>query len=261
MSVEKPVTEMTSEELDQVIQSDNQPEADPTPAQPEAPAPQGEPAKPDEVGEMKQVIERMSKQLADSQSMIGRQANEIGELRKKLTPKPEPVTPDEVLTNPVGATKKLVAEEIAEREQRKQEEYNAMIQARTQAAQFLAQAVPDIMELLPTMAEIAEQEDGVPKEFVERFKADPLSEAPIITVQLAKRARLKRELLELKTKTGELEQKPGELIDKINQAAKTRPAVTGSHGHAGKSTGTTGLTRDQIRKLSDKELDELIKAG
>jgi hypothetical protein len=205
-------------------------------------------------------VELLRKQLADSQSMIGRQANELGQLRKHvtdMTPKPEPVTPDQVLTDPVGSTKKLVQEELNERRVREQEQQKAIYDQRVATANFLAQQVPDIVDLIPDMAEIARQ-DGVPEEYIERFKQDILTESPFITIQLAKRAKMLREVNELRNGKKALERKPGELVDKINKAAKTRPAVSGGHGHTNPS-GIQGLTREQVAKMSTAELDELLK--
>lgn len=256
---EKPVTEMTTEELDAMIQSGAENPAhtpDPEPEQKSDP-----PAQPDKEP-APELMQKLMKQLEDAQSMIGRQANEIGNLRKtvaEMTPKPAPVTADQVLSDPVNSTKKLVQEELAERQRKDQEAAQAQRAYMEQAAKFITEKVPNVIDLLPAMAEEL-KEDGLPDDYIQQFIKNPLSENPVIVVQLAKRAAMKREVLELKNGKIELERKPGELVEKINQAAKTKPAVSGSHGRAS-GTGTSGYTREQITKMSTKELEELMKQG
>lgn len=258
----KPVTEMSIEELDAAIASKEAEVAEtagttgqPANAAP-APAPTEPPASaPDELANLR-------KQLEDSQKFIGRLGNELGQLRKQLTektaPPPDPVTPDQVLTDPVGATTKLVDQRLSEREQRKQAEIEQIQQQRIATAQFLSQAVPDIIELLPEMAEAA-KEDGVPPELVERFKTDPLSENPFITIQLAKRAKLNRELKQLRAEREELKAQPKRVIDSVNQAARAKPAVSASHGRTDPHSGESNFNRAQIAKMSDAELLKLMK--
>lgn len=266
---EKPVTEMSMEELEAVIAGEPAPAPDnapkPQPNATAAPAPQADnapTAPPDQAGAPAQSeIELLKKQLADSQSFIGRLGNELGQLRKQLSerdaPKADPVTPDQVLTDPVGATKRIVQETISEAKQREQAQIEQVQQQRIATAQFLSQAVPNIIELLPDMAEVAKS-DGVPAELIERFKTDPLSENPFITVQLAKRAEALRELKKLRAEQEELRAQPKRVLDSVNQAARARPAVSAAHGRTEPPSGDSQFDRAQIARMSDAELLKLM---
>jgi hypothetical protein len=248
-------TSLTDEQLSEIISGPEVTEEVPeekAPEVPEQPEPQAEVAK-------------YQKMVQDSQSMIGKQANEIGTLRKqvaelsaRVNPPAPKVQPDEFFQNPTEATKKIVREVQEEVNSEAETHRTAVIEARTQSAHFISGVVPNVMDLIPEMKEVA-LSDGIPADRVEAFAQDILSESPLIVVQLARRAEQLKRVRELETENKQLKQKPGQMLKRIEQATKAKPSVSSVSGRTDAQLGDSEMDRKSIASMSDAELDILIK--
>ena len=115
--------------------------------------------------------------------------------------------------------------------------------------------VPKIKELLPDIL-VTLKADGETPEAIETFKNQMLLFPPALVIQMAKRVEQEKRVKELEAKLAEAEGRPGQMLKRINEASKLRP-VGGKGGNGSRGT----LTRGQLAKMNDEQLDAILKGG
>lgn len=215
-----------------------------------------EPAAPEEPEETEaDRTAKLEKQLKDKEEFIQRRNSEIGALRQQIqalqTQVPQQPAEDEFYANPYDAVQKVLA---AERQ-------NAAVQAlQAQAAVMqnelaVKSAIPEIDALIDDIAKLAEQ-DGLPPENIRNFKANPYNDDPAILIQYANRAKLAKELADMRAQIEALQKKPETIVKKIEQAAHSHRPLTSNTGQS----GTPNTADIPSHRLTDQELDDLLRA-
>jgi hypothetical protein len=125
----------------------------------------------------------------------------------------------------------------------------------------IAQFVPDFDSKIDTIVKLMEEDKANP-ENINVFKANPYVVDPVTLYNMAKRAdlhtqvsTLTQENESLKNQIAELKKKPGELIDKINDATHSISAK--SSGTANPATAVIDLSGVNIRKVPYDKLVEM----
>jgi hypothetical protein len=194
----------------------------------------------------------LTKQVADKEAFIQKQAAELGELRKVAQQLQQPATnqPKIYTQEELDATfYESPSKALAMAEHNKGVQYHAEVQRATQIIQTtertLKELVPEFDELKPTMVDLA-LKDG----FTQQQLANAYLEIdPRIIYQYALRARANKEINELKGKT------VAQVAQKIEQAAKSSGLTSKVAPSATKNTNDTlHLTGEALRKSLEDDL-------
>jgi septation ring formation regulator EzrA len=207
----------------------------------------------DELSDLRSQLESLKANLdaeknkySNAQSLIDRQGNEIGQLRKQSEDKPE-ITSEEYLNkfadDPVKAQKELLQAELERRES-----------AREQQEQQIAQNRSAVLNIVPDfdnkLSEIKEwyKDKGASSDFVDNLNSQALVGNVDLAVALGEIVNLKAQLAETKSKNTNV-------INKLNQGS------TVVSGKSGQSTGTDSTIQipSDVTQLSDKQISELLK--
>lgn len=257
-STDEPKTEPKPEEAKPEVKTETLPKILPTGDKPA-----------DDVGVIKEELERLKKRVQDKEQFIQRQGTEIGELRKARA-----YYEDQA---------KLLMEQFqAKFYENPNEAMNAYGQAgqATQMAQqaqlmesiqvnkqYIHQVYPEYETMINDIAEYGDV-IGVPKDQIESFKQNPYAtdiRVLIPYVEGAKRYKQEKtqsSLIEqLKKQVEELDKDTSEdtVLQKITAAARKNPAITAKSGDGMTIAKTDGLNENNIADLSDADLDALLK--
>lgn len=200
---------------------------------------------PNEIQQLKQQMDQLAKQFAAAQSFIGKQSTLIGDLRKAIKEKQEPVDPKKFLNDFVENPAKALEDEMNRREQAKAEEAEAQTSSYQTNLNMIMQTVPNIDALIPSMMEELAA-DGVENPSIEMIKASIQSE-PHLVMNYAKRAAYKVQL-------ANTEQKGKQLIERVATGSKKTPATQGKSQIAEKQRS---ISPRDLRNMSDEELNKL----
>lgn len=219
--------------------------------------------------------EKLQQRLKDKDSEIGRQGNEIGELRKareslKAIQATLPVDEaaererlnDLAMTDPVAFQEQLA--HLNERKQRAAEQQQIVkrLESLGKNKQAIEQFIPDLADSLDDIAALL-KEDGVEDGAIDGFKAQPWQVDPAIVHNLKMRAvlnkenaTLKAEVEKLKQENAQLKSKPGKVLDQIERTANSQ-AMNGGTGDASKEDTVYGgdpfgMSLDQLRKATGR---------
>lgn len=215
---------------------------------PDAAKPKGD-AKPPEPPPQKVDYETEYKK---SQSMIGRQSNEIGELRRQIAELMAKVNPpadqkkisDEELAalqieNPRKAAEIIEAERLAER-QRFEE---IQRQESAKRAETVKQLAPDLAENVDEIVNLLQTEDRVPDDQLILIAKNFDKLSPDTQYQFNMRAKAAKKIRDLEKQIAELKAVP----EKIS-AAKGQPSILQK---------TPTMAPNASRNYTDAELDEM----
>lgn len=212
---------------------------------------------------------KLRKRVEDQDRFIQRLGTEIG-LLKKETPEDVQKRLKEVrdtynemaLTDPFAA-KAYLDQKISEENQRQQAQQQQAFIAKVQ--QTKADVTSHAPEFETSIEDIATlmQQDGANAQVVDQFRRMPYLFDSALVVNLTKRALQAKEITGLKSEVErltkenqELRQKPGQLVDKIEQAASQTRPMTGKTGGA---SAADGSLPKPIYRMSTAELNELQK--
>lgn len=205
------------------------------------------------VDPIEEKIAKLEKRLNDKESMIQRQANELGELRRlkreaELAAHREKIK-EQFFEDPIAGARAVAALDAAEMEGKREE---------------VLAVIPDFEDLVDTMVEVA-REDGEPESAIRAFKANPFHPPVSFLSQYAKRAKAKSEA---KAKESEAERLKAELeaskrktkdtLDRVARHAEAAPAVTAGSGGSTRSTREASLTEESIAEMSDADLERML---
>lgn len=220
-------------------------------------------------GEGAEYIAKLEKQLKDKQQFIQRQAAEIGELRKQKRARREELqsTLDEAFAESAAKGLKVSKEiEALQAEEENLDEQQRAVLRRHNNEQiftrhFGGKQVVHLDELVETL-----QEDKVPADAIENFKADPYGSTDALSlIQMTKRAilsrYLKQALSQLKEKDEQIKQlqnQPTEVLNGVKRALNQKPSITSKGGSAAAKSGSIqGMSESALSKMSEAELDEI----
>lgn len=210
--------------------------------------------------------EKLKKQLKDKEAFIQRQANEVGELRKKAATLRQEAR-DSV--DPSEAAEKVMDARAAESEAASVER-----QIRTNSTEaFIEGQIPEFKSLVDDMAALVTEDArrmGTAEEtiaaVIRNFKTDPYSTPPEVLYNIAARASerkkamaLESQIKELSAKIANLSKKPDEALKRADEAARKSPVMTAASSGTVHADRTSSLDDVTIPTLSDAELDALLK--
>lgn len=204
----------------------------------------------DEPEPLAQELESLRKQLKDAQTFIGRQSNDIGQLKKMLEANPQEAEDpnkfiDDFAAKPQETIKATLEQELARREQTRQMQEQAVSQMR--------QAV---LSLDP---EFESKFDGVKEWYKEKGAADDFVKAltPQHLYQNVDLAVALGEIQTLKSKLKEAMGKSGKVIEKLNRGGSTINS---------KASGTSSSSSEDalpfgsdVTKYTDAQLREALR--
>lgn len=194
------------------------------------------------------------KLFADSQTMIGRQSNEIGELRRQLSEvlgKLNPAPPDSQkisdeelaalqIENPRKAAEIIEAERRSE-EMRRNELMRVEDEKRSETVRALA---PDLVENAPEVLRILKEVDKVPDDQLLHIARNFNRLPPETQYQLNMRAKDQKKIAALEAEIAKLKEVPGKIAAAANKPSSILQKTPSS---------APGATRD----YSPEELDAM----
>lgn len=287
-----PLSEVGDEDLDAYLQAaldeeehqvpnssptkDNKPSADPVATK--TPDAEQDPNAPLTRAEFNALLERLNKQekKVDGQELlIQRRTSELGEAKKQLKHIAQTLNEkfQEAIENNSQADALDIRDALKETEQKigEVEQEESTLTRKFTAQKLVSTYVPEDQFDVEGMAE-ALARDGVPPQFVERFKADPLgfvsdgdSSPGLTMVHLAKRAYAEGMLKKLypiakslADEVKKLKGTQGDVLKKVQQVAKQTPQISAAGARPNKQQRATTIDAKAIAQLSDEELDEFL---
>lgn len=206
----------------------------------------------DDVEALKKELENYKNRYSNAEKLIGKHSQELHELRKfyqqmnqQKQSQPE-VDDSEFLDDFIKNPKEALAKELQRRDseietQRKQQE-----QWVSQNTQHVYQSVPDFDSLKDTILEIA-REDGIENPTMDMLQ-QTVNTDPLLAIQYAKRASLKREIEQVRNKGKDT-------IKKIASNSKKTPTIKGKT----QSSSSKELTDTQLRSMSREDIQNRLK--
>lgn len=220
-------------------------------------------------------LNRQEKKVDGQEILIQRRTSELGEAKKQLKHIAATLKErfNEALENGSQAEALDIRDQIKTAEQKFQEaEHEEVALVRRSQAQTLVSAhVPEDQFDIEGMAECLAR-DGIPPQFIERFKADPIGfvsdgdASPGLTlVHVAKRAQAEGMLKKLypiakslAEEVKRLKGSQGDVLKRVQQVAKQTPQISASGARPTKLNKASTLSEVDIANLSDAELDEFL---
>lgn len=221
-----------------------------------------------EVAKLKDQLAAMEKRLRDKDSHIGKQRNELEQIKAKLAKinVPERPSNDEFFSDPAAAQEKMDAHKQAKKEKEQLEQTQQFLELMERNRQTVTGAVPEFEENLAEIGKVLVEDDGLDPNLVQNFLTNPYSADPVALIQMAKRTssrielnKLRAENEELKAQVESLKQKPGKLLSKLDQAARSGPSVTAKTGKSNKSPGASEVSAAQRAAMTNEQLLEALK--
>ena len=211
-----------------------------------------------EIVKVKEENDKLKKQVSEKEKIFQRQANELGELRKKTAINKDEIK-DKFNDDPVEAVRVIREAEDAENRIKQIEEDSYLSEIKG----AMYNRISDFDSLLEPMTQILKDIDKLPEEAVNDFKRDPFRMAsPDVLINLAGRARLMKENLTLKSEIETLKTKTSTIAENISRVARESNVIKATSGGTPKViTDYSSLTEESISELPDTALDEIIKNG
>lgn len=239
-----------------------------------------------EVPKEEDEVTKTKRMYEESQAMIKRQAEEVGKKRKFeeffnhaiQNPKDaieyfqrlagqtnEPQISDEEMTqkffeNPTSFLKEWYQKqryaEIRQQQIQSQMQYQTTEQYKNDTQEFLKQVAPDVENVKSQIYEIMKA-DGLPEKYISMidqnfYAQNPQDRAHIL--QYYKRAKLEQEIKDLKAQLS----KASSLPDKINAAARAKPAITNKN-FGQPNASSESLTDDELDNMSLEDINNELK--
>jgi len=194
----------------------------------------GEEAQEPTIAELQQRLVAQEERFAEQEKFNARQSTELGLSRKKVeelealkAETGEDISVDNFLENPREALRQ--EREYADRQGRIAELENSIqrdeISGRNR--DIIAQHAPEFESQRESIAKLLIN-DGNSMEEVQGFMSDAYNTDPAMVIQLSRRAQLESENATLKARL----KSPGDMLQKIDQAARRGPSVTARSGQS-----------------------------
>lgn len=217
----------------------------------------------DRVKAMESEREKLLERLRHKEQFIQRRSQEIGTLRKNLKDATEQLKSGleaKYLDNPVQATEDVLKIKENESKERDLAIGQAELVKRHHAESLVAAFLPAAAFDVDAMVE-ALKEDGIDPEYLGRFRADPYQAAtPDSLIHLAKRAQAQKTLAQvtnyarhLYEENERLKNKTGEVMRKVDKAARTPMAITSAAPASSEVDPNI-----PVHLLSDEQLDSFL---
>lgn len=219
--------------------------------------------------QLKEALKKERDANDKQKKIIGRQGNEIGDIRKKIAEKDAVLedlrakterTPEEIRDlfdeDPKAALKSLQEDESRNNKIKLEELHKRSLE--TELA--IMEKIPTFEAMLPDMVAILE-EDGVDRELINAFKQTPYYAEPATLYYLAKRVEVTKENLVLKEELEKLKSATANASKSIaNAATKSSPLlnVAGS-GYSKEQGNRDVITKGATAFMPLKELREMRK--
>jgi len=207
----------------------------------------------DDVEALRKELENYKNRYTNAEKLIGKHSQELHQLRQfynaqaqQKQSQGEPEDEGDFLDDFVKNPKEALSKELQRREadiQQKRQQQDEWISNNTQN---VYNSVPNFDELKSTILEIA-KEDGIANP-TETMLLQTVQTDPILAIQYARRASLKKEIESIRNKGKET-------IKKIASNSKKTPTIKG------KSSSSTSkeLTESQLRSMSREEIQTRLK--
>ncbi len=209
--------------------------------------------------------EKLQTQLQEKEKFIQKQANEIGDFRKRererleaqqsrLDPLKEEYG-EETVKDISTATKEDMDRNAA---LSNLEEFNRSQMAAHNQTIVLGE-IPDTLNMIDDIAELA-RKDGFPDEKISAFKKDPFATSdPDIILSYARQIKATNENNALKAELEQLRQKQEGTLKKIEEASNTSSGLTGRVASSSGNDASISISEAQVPNLSDAELEKALQ--
>ena len=219
----------------------------------------------EEAVKLKKELEKEKESKQGLESVLGRQGQQLGDLRKQIetltqqltvweSPEEQDKFNDKFIHNPYQAAIEITKKERETEQTRKQlQELQRLELAKTNEI-YIKEKIPNFDELKEDISEIL-RSDGVAEPIVKAVMSDIYVEDPAILMQLAKRAEIVKENRELKSRFNNEKSKSDRVLGNVEKAAEMRTALNTKTPSSTRGMGV--LTEQQIWAMSPEEVKVL----
>lgn len=207
----------------------------------------------DDVDALKKELENYKNRYSNAEKLIGKHSQELYKLRQfyqqqqQQTQQSQNEEPDgEFLDKFIKDPKKALAQELQRREAEIQHQRLQQEQWINKNTQHVYNSIPNFDDLKNDILEIA-KEDGIANPTMEMLQQTVTTD-PLLAIQYAKRASLKREIMNVQNKGKET-------IKKIASNSKKTPTIKGKSS----SSSSKELTDAQLRSMPREEIQKRLK--
>jgi hypothetical protein len=205
-------------------------------------------------------LEKLRKQVNQQEEFIQKRNTEVGELRKRdleiqgeIANRPSDDDMREKFDiDPLEAHRNLIAQDRADHERI---QLKAKIH-QLDAEQAISRAIPNFNELKDEIIALAKK-DGLPERDIMDLQNNPYVFNPQDVIGLARRAQDAKRIQILEDKVNAVSTSKQNMAKKIAQAANSGRTLTSASGQA--TPPNSDISNQQLSKISDAELDELLK--
>ena len=205
-------------------------------------------------------LEKLRNRVNQQEEFIQKRNTEVGELRKReleiqgeIANRPSDDDMREKLdTDPLEAHRDLIAQDRADSER-------ADLQAKIHqldAEQAITRAIPNFSELKDDIVALAKS-DGLPERDIMDLQNNPYVFNPQDVIGLARRVQDAKRIQILEDQVKSIGSSKQNMAKKIAKAANSGRTLTSASGQA--TPLNSDISNQQLSKISDAELDELLK--
>lgn len=246
-----------------IIPDDGVEESDTPPEPPEDSTQSKEPKTPAQPT-IEERLALMEKRIKDKDDFIAKQGDEIGKLRKLVVPEPKKqlheVKADNFFEDPVASVEKITENQRIRLEQEHELRTQALRDEIERRRETMNKLVPDYENNVDSILDVLKQ-DGFNEEGLKNFKANPHSLEPAVSYNLYARAKLIKENSALKEEINRLKGNPKKILDKVETISRQKPKISSAVVSSADTDEIDiyNLTEKQIARLTNKQLEELLK--
>lgn len=197
------------------------------------------------------------KRIKDKDEFIAKRNAEIARLRKEISDKKnilseKKVSAEDFTDDPVNAARKVVQEE----NNQKEIVHLTMQEILLENEQRVRALAPDYEDYVNDIISIAKSK-GIPQENLDRFAQNPFNGEPDALIGFYYEAKLKKEREVMAAQLKELENKPKNILDKIDAASRNKPLTSKTGASDIQTLGE--YSEESIAELSSEDLSRLLK--
>lgn len=205
-------------------------------------------------------LEKLRNRVTQQEEFIQKRNTEVGELRKRdleiqgeIAGRPSDDDMREKLdTDPLEAHRTLIAQDRADSER---VELQAKIQ-QLDAETAITRAIPNFNELKDDIVALAKS-DGFPERDIVDLQNNPYVFKPQDVISLARRVQDAKRIQILEDQVKSIGSSKQNMAKKIAKAANSGRTLTAASGQS--APPNSDISNQQLSKISDAELDELLK--
>ena len=205
-------------------------------------------------------LEKLRNRVSQQEEFIQKRNTEVGALRKReleiqseIANRPSDDDMREKLdTDPLEAHRDLIAQDRADSER---SDLQAKIH-QLDAEQAITRAIPNFSELKDDIVALAKS-DGLPERDIMDLQNNPYVFNPQDVISLARRAQDAKRIQALEDQVNSISTSKQNMAKKIAKAANSGRTITSASGQG--TAPNSDISNQQLSKISDAELDELLK--